>query len=197
MDSKGREAWGLIGHCFQHARHFQHPCRSGRGSEKAQIAFSYPGPRPQALGLSYYRGVALIELVLSIVIVAIAASAVLGLLSFASKGSADAMVRNQAVAIAQAYLEEIRLKEFLANGVESSRGEFNDVSDYHGLSNSGAYDQFGNAIVELSGYNVTVSVGGSALGSITATNAKRIDVIVQNPAAGVTVTLSGYRTSYQ
>jgi MSHA pilin protein MshD len=142
------------------------------------------------------RGVTLIELVLSIVIVAIAASAVLGLLSFASKGSADAMVRNQAVAIAQAYLEEIRFKEFAANGVESSRGDFNDVSDYNGLSNTGAHDQFGNSIAGLEGYNVNVSVANSALGSIAAGSAKRIDVTVQNPGAGVTVLLSGYRTDY-
>jgi MSHA pilin protein MshD len=146
--------------------------------------------------LRQQRGVTLIELVLSIVIVAIAASAVLGLLSFASKGSADAMVRNQAVAIAQAYLEEIRLKEFAPNGVEASRDLYNDVSDYNGLTNTGAYDQFNVAIVGLESYNVAVSVADSALGSIGSGNAKRIDVTVQNTGAGVTVVLSGYRTAY-
>jgi MSHA pilin protein MshD len=141
-------------------------------------------------------GVTLIELVVSIVIVAIAASAVLGLLSFASKGSADAMVRNQAVAIAQAYLEEIRFKEFDADGVEASRDLYNDVSDYNGLSNTGARDQFNNSIADLGGYNVTVSVADSALGSIAAGDAKRIDVTVQHIGAGITVAISGYRTDY-
>jgi MSHA pilin protein MshD len=176
---RGREAWGM-----------------GLGSEKTQIARSCPRPRPQAPRPSYSRGVTLIELVLSIVIVSIAASAVLGLLSFASRGSADAMVRNQAVAIAQAYLEEIRFKAFMANGQEASRDLFDDVSDYNGLSNTGARDQFGSSITGLEGYNVTVAVTPSALGSIGSGDAKRIDVTVQHANAGVTVVLAGYRTDY-
>jgi len=142
------------------------------------------------------RGVTLIELVLSIVIVAIAASAILGLLSFSARSSADAMIRNQAVAIAQAYLEEIRFKAFASNGVEASRADYNDVSDYNGLSDTGARDQTGATIAGLNGYNVTVAVTSNALGAVTAANAKRIDVTVQNSAAGVTVAISGYRTNY-
>jgi MSHA pilin protein MshD len=179
MESKGREAWGL-----------------GCGSDKTRLSptHSCPSPRPQASGPFHARGVTLIELVLSIVIVGIAASAVLGLLSFSAKGSADAMIRNQAVAIAQAYLEEIRFKEFASNGVEASRGLYNDVSDYNGLNNVGARDQFGNAIAGLNDYNVTVSVGGGTVGGVSgAGNIKRIDVTVQHAATGLSVVLSGYK----
>jgi MSHA pilin protein MshD len=143
------------------------------------------------------RGVTLIELVLSIVIVSIAASAILGLLSYAARSSADAMIRNQAVAIAQAYLEEIRFKTFLANGQEASRDLFDDVSDYHNLNDTGAHDQFDDPINGLESYDVSVAVTSSALGAINSTNSKRIDVTVQNPGAGVTVVLSGYRTNYE
>jgi MSHA pilin protein MshD len=58
------------------------------------------------------RGMTLVELTISIVVIAIAASAVLGLLSRSVGRSADAMVMSQAVAIAEAYLEEITLKPF-------------------------------------------------------------------------------------
>jgi MSHA pilin protein MshD len=163
--------------CSRHGRHFQHPCRSPRLASRVSN-----------------RGVTLIELVLSIVIVGIAASAVLGLLSFSAKGSADAMIRNQAVAIAQAYLEEIRFKEFTSNGVEASRGLYDDVSDYSGLNNVGARDQFDNAIAGLNDYTVTVSVGGGTLGAVSgAANVKRVDVTVQHAPTGLSVALSGYK----
>jgi MSHA pilin protein MshD len=141
-------------------------------------------------------GVTLIELVLSITIVAIAALAVLGVLSYSARGSADAMVRNQEVAIASAYLEEILTKNFVV-GPQSSRATFDDVSDYNGLSDVGAKDQFGNAISGLSNYTVTVSVGSGTLGSLSsATIVKRIDVTVLHVSTGMTVKLSGYKTNY-
>ncbi len=140
------------------------------------------------------RGVTLIELVISIVIIAIAVSAVLGVLSLIAKGSAQAMIRNQAVAIATAYLEEIRLKQFTANGVPASRSLYDDISDYNGLVDVGARDQFGNPIAGLSQYTVTVTVGAGVLGAVPAASVRRIDVNVQHPD-GVNFTLSGYRTA--
>ena len=56
------------------------------------------------------RGVTLIELVAAITIVAIAATAVLGAISMIMTRGADAMARQQAVAVAEAYLEEIMLQ---------------------------------------------------------------------------------------
>lgn len=140
------------------------------------------------------RGVTLVELVISIVIVATAAAAVLGMLSLTARGSAQAMIRNQAVAIASAYLEEIRLKSFVADGVETSRGLYDDVSDYHGLVDVGARDQLGNAIAGLGQYTVSVTVGPGVLGAVPGSAVKRIDVNVQHPD-GVNMTLSGYRTA--
>ncbi len=78
------------------------------------------------------RGVTLIELVISIVVIAVAASAVLGLLSRSAGSSADPMVLSQAVSIGEAYLEEIMLKAFDdpdGVAVEGSRGDFDDVDD--------------------------------------------------------------------
>jgi len=152
-------------------------------------------------------GVTLIELVITIVIVAISVTAVLGVLSMLATGSADAMIRNQAVAIASAYLEEITLKPYSdPDGVaalEATRDLYDDVSDYNGLVDPsvlgggvGARDQFGNAIAGLDQYTVTVTVGAGTLASIPGVDVRRIDVNVQYPSAHVNVTISGYRTNF-
>ena len=108
------------------------------------------------------RGATLIELIISIVVIAIAASAVLGAALRARVGrSADAMVLSQAVAIAEAYLEEISLKSLRRSRRRRRRGArpaFDDVDDYNGLVDNGARDQFGTALAPLAQYTVTVTV---------------------------------------
>ena len=144
-------------------------------------------------------GVTLVELLVSIVIVAIAASSVLGLLSITGASSADPMVRQQAVAIGDAYLEEILLKPFTdPDGVdgEAARTDFDDLDDYDGLADAGARDQFDNPIPGLGTYAVAVSVAGSAgLPGVPAADAMRVDVTVVR-APYVNFTISGYRTRF-
>ena len=144
------------------------------------------------------RGVTLIELVIAITIVAIGVTSILGALSAASSRSADAMVQQQAVSVAQAYLDEI-LQRWVVDpygtpGV-GGRANWDTVDAYNGLVDTGAHDQFGNAAA-LAGYNVSVSVVPSTgLAGIGAVALRRIDVTVTH-APSVTVTLSGYRASY-
>ncbi|MGB5354159.1 MAG: type II secretion system protein, partial [Woeseia sp.] len=57
-------------------------------------------------------GATLIELLVSIVIVGVAAGIILSLVATTTGASADPMLRHQASAIAEAYLEEILLKSF-------------------------------------------------------------------------------------
>ena len=142
-------------------------------------------------------GATLIELVISIVVISIAVSAVLGLLSSTASHSADSMVLSQAVSIAEAYLEEVSLKPLAdpdgADG-ESSRIDFDDVDDYDGLVDVGARDQFGNAIAALASYTVSVSVvPSSALTGVPSADAARVDVRVRF-SPSVDMSLSGYRT---
>jgi MSHA pilin protein MshD len=145
------------------------------------------------------RGVTLIELVAAITIVAIAATAVLGAISLIMSRGADAMARQQAVAVAEAYLEEIMLQPVAqptGGGTPTTRATFNDIDQYNGLVDAGAEDQFGNAIANLSGYTVRVAVAQSAaLTGVPASATRRIDVTVTAPT-GVTVMLTGYRTNY-
>lgn len=145
------------------------------------------------------RGVTLIELLVSIVIVAIAAGAVLGVLASNTAASADPMIRHQASAIAEAYLEEILLRPYTdPDGVdgEGSRTAYDDLDDYNGLVDAPPRDQFGTPIAGLAAYTVAVNVSNSsALPSVPAADAVRIDVTVSR-GADVSLTLSGYRTRY-
>ena len=146
--------------------------------------------------VSRQAGVTLVELVISIVIVAVAASAVLGALAKTSASSADPMVRQQAVAVAEGYLEEIMLKPYDdpdGTDGEAARAAFDDVDDYAGLSDVGARDQQGNAIAGLGAYNVGVTVAASAaLPGVPAGDALRVDVRVSR-APDIDITVSGYR----
>jgi len=141
--------------------------------------------------------VTLVELLVSIVIVSIAATGVLGVLSMTTAASADPMIRHQAAAIAEAYLEEIMLKPFAdpdgADG-EAARANFDDLDDYDGLVDNGVRDQFGSPVAALADYSVGVSVSpSSVLPSVPSANALRIDVVVTR-GSDVNFVLSAYRT---
>ncbi len=145
------------------------------------------------------HGVTLVELVISIVVVSIAVSAVLGVLASNVEHSADAMIISQAVSIAEGYIEEISVKPFDdPDGIdgEASRTDFDDVDDYDGLADAGAVDQFGNPIPALAGYAVAVSVTPSAaLPGVPAADTLRVDVrVTQLPY--VDLTMSAYRTRF-
>ena len=162
------------------------------------------------------HGATLIELIISIVVISIAASAVLGLLSGSVGRSADAMVMAQAVSIAEAYLEEILLKRFydpdtstVCPAPEGTRGEYDNVCDYRNIANAAPQNQFGAAIAELAAYQVTVTVSPSpaapaaavSLGTLTNDYGSgfirvlRVDVEVTGPGDAV-ARLTGYRTNY-
>lgn len=145
------------------------------------------------------RGVTLIELIVAIVVIATAVSAVLGVLTTTTGASADPLIRQQAIAIAESYLEEITLNAFAdpdGSDGETSRPLFDDIDDYDGLSDAGARDQLDNPIAGLGDYNVAVTVvPSSALPSIAAGDALRVDVRVVR-APDIDITLSAYRARF-
>jgi MSHA pilin protein MshD len=146
-----------------------------------------------------HRGVTLIELVVAITIVAIAATTILGAIAAVASRSADAMMQQQAISIAQAYLDEIQQRWVVdPNGAppNTGRGSWDLVDEYNGLVDVGAHDQFGNAIASLSAYTVSVTTSqSSALTGVPAAAARRIDITVSYSPNG-SVTLSGYRANY-
>ena len=143
-------------------------------------------------------GTTLIELVIAIVIISIAVSAILMVMSMTVGHSADPMIRYQAVAIAEAYLEEISLKSFAdPDGVdgEANRTLYDDVDDYNGLVDVGARNQFDAALPGLGNYTVSVTVTQSAFSGIAASDNYLINVTVTH-AANINFTLSAYRPNF-
>ncbi|MDD2759884.1 MAG: type II secretion system protein [Methylomonas sp.] len=143
-------------------------------------------------GFCRQTGVTLVELVMSIVIIGIALLGILSVINLTASRSADPLVQQQAIAIAEAYLEEIVLQSY-GGGASGSRADFDDVDDYNGLVDDGVRDRQGNAIAALSQYRVSVTVTPMVLsGSV---DAKQIAVSVSGPGVSG-LTLVGYRADY-
>jgi MSHA pilin protein MshD len=136
-------------------------------------------------------GVTLIELVVFIVIVSVAVVGVLAAINQAVRGSADPVAPKQALAIAEALMEEIQLMPFTycdpddaaaatatssagcatveavgpeAGEARSGATPFDNVNDYHGYSMNPIVDVAGTAIPGLGAYTATVAVAPVALG---------------------------------
>jgi MSHA pilin protein MshD len=142
--------------------------------------------------LTKNRGFTLIELVITLVILAIGVTAFTQLMNASTIASVDPMVRQQAHAVAQSYLEEVLLNSFCDPDLSTdcptfctganicstcggsasplpaeTRVDFDDVCDYNVINDSGARDQFGNPIFPpdfpLANYNVNVTVDDSGV----------------------------------
>ncbi|WP_394560389.1 prepilin-type N-terminal cleavage/methylation domain-containing protein [Aquipseudomonas alcaligenes] len=147
------------------------------------------------------RGMTLVELVITIVIVGIAAAALYSAMAAITGRSADPMLRQQSLAIAEAYLEEILLQPFLdpSNAVcpapPANRSSYDNVCDYNGLNDNGARDARGQAITSLANYRVQVSVTAQSWDVLAAANVLYVLVTVTDPA-GQQLQLGSYRTRY-
>ncbi|MBL8470223.1 MAG: type II secretion system protein [Rhodocyclaceae bacterium] len=177
----------------------------------------------QRLTIAAYRarGVSLLELLVFIVVVGVAVAGVLSVLDLTVRKSADSFAPRQALAIAEALLEEVQLAAYTwcdpsdanvdtassaagcASLAESSGPEagetrpFDNVNDYDGYSMSGIQDFTGAAIPGLAAYSAKISVQPAALNGITAASgaALRITVSVSGPS-GTQVVVEGWRTRY-
>jgi len=156
-------------------------------------------PKREQTGLTGQSGVTLVELVVTIVILSVALTGVFLGIQYTARHSADPMIEHQAAAIADAYLEEIMLRDYVdPDGSETGemRSTFDDVDDYDGLVNSGARDQLDNPIAGLDQYAVSVAVNMTSFGPAgMQAPAKQITVTVSHPA-GVDFQVTGYRTQY-
>ena len=140
------------------------------------------------------RGFTLFEIIVTVVVIALAATALMSVFSSTVATSADPLLEHQATAVAEAYMEEILLKDFVP-GPGNTRPTYDDVLDYNSLPDTVVRDQFGVAIGALSDYSINVSVVADGLNGIAAIDSLRIDITVSH-ASIVDVLLSGYRTNY-
>lgn len=148
------------------------------------------------------RGVTLVELVIAIVIVGIAAAALYGAMASIGSHSADPLLRQQSLALAQGYLEEILLQPFLDPGSQTqcpsppaSRAAYDNVCDYAGLVDDGARDAYGNALGGLEGYRVSVTVTPTGWNGLAVSDVLYVEVAVRDPG-GQELRLGGYRVRY-
>lgn len=172
------------------------------------------------------RGLTLIELLLFVVVVGIALSAMLKVFVTATTASVDPMIRRQQLAIAESLLREVQLMPFTycdpeldpnadtaANAAACSSVEamgpeggqsrytapyFNNVNDYAGFSMSGIRDVSNTAVAGLSGYTASVAISTAVLDNVPSTDALKITVTVTAPdnKPENAVSLQGWRTRY-
>ncbi len=143
------------------------------------------------------RGFTLIEMVLAIVVLGVGLAGVLIAFSSVTRGSADPVVAQQMLAIAEEMLEEIQLKPYaVATNVAPAacaRNTYNDVLDYNGFTTSGQICTIdGTPIASLAGYSVQVQVTAATLAGVGA--ARRINVTVTRGTSSFTLT--GWRTDF-
>jgi MSHA pilin protein MshD len=145
--------------------------------------------------LHQQRGLTLIEVVTSIVIISLAAAALLGVMGFLAKSSGISLAQAQAQAIAGTYLNEALSKPFTdPNGIdgETVRALYDDVDDFDGLDDPFATDQTGTV---AGNFRVRITVAAGTLGALPAAAVRRVDVTVDY-ADGQQARATGYRTRY-
>lgn len=119
--------------------------------------------RAQLRMLRRSAGVTLVELIIAMVIIAAALGGLVAAFSIGNRASADPLILQQKVAIAESLMGEILLKPYGLNTTPYTpnvRDTFVDVRDFNGYGQglSGIRDAKNNPIAGLEAYNVTVSV---------------------------------------
>jgi MSHA pilin protein MshD len=171
-------------------------------ADNARFGVTPVFPREKA-ALRRQSAFTLIEIIVTIIVIGISATALLSVFSSMIRGSADPVIQQQAATIAEAYMEEIMLRAFedpqVAESGAAEAGEtrpnYDDVQDYNSLGTNQVRDQNNNPVAALSAYGVTVVVVGDALNTVPAGAAMRVDVTVTHPAIA-DILLSGYRARY-
>jgi prepilin-type N-terminal cleavage/methylation domain-containing protein len=145
------------------------------------------------------RGLTLLELLVAIVVIALAGVALMGTLGYVASTSGESLAETQARSIAEAYLAEALAQPFAEPGAldnQVGRTNLNDVDDYNGIADANARDQSGNAFGGAGQFQVNVAVVNSGgLGGLPAAAVKRVDVTVRS-TGGVRVIATGYRTAH-
>lgn len=158
------------------------------------------------------HGFTLIETIISIVVIGIALAGLAAVFGLGFARGADPLRERQALAIAEAYLEEALLQPYadpdsgaVCGAPEANRAIFDDACDYNALANNGciavtaacplgtcACDQNGIPIDALAGFGITMAVGNTTLGPPNV-NALRVAVSVTTPGGITPLQLVGYK----
>lgn len=178
-------------------------------------AHSAPRPLP-----ARQSGLTLVELIVAIVVIAVGVAGVMLAFNNAVRSSADPMFAKQALAIAEALLEEVQLAPFTFCDPDDPAAEaadapgdcatpeafgqevgdarpFDNVNDYHNWALNPIRDVSGAQVPGLAGYSAAITVANATLGPITAATGDAVLITVTVTAPdGQAYALEGYRTRY-
>ena len=170
---------------------------------------------------SWQKGFSLVEMIVVIVVLAVALTGVTLAINETVKQSPKPLIQTRAMELAQTYLDEILAKRFdeqsgqggiprcdstdnAAQSCSNTMGDeeggnrqlFDDVDDYHNLNNMPPVTASGNTLNVYNSYRVQVNVAyaGGDLGLANRT-AKRITVTVTTPL-GNTIPVTAYRVNF-
>ena len=162
------------------------------------------------------QGVTLVELVISIVIISIAMVAMMSSFSLSMSRSADPLWHNKTLKLGQLYLDEILAKKydelspigglpFVANpscaglGSDGSetRATYDDVDDYHGITNVVPTSLTASLDSTYDDYRITITVecDGTDVAASANNHAKIITVTV-TPPNQPPITFAAYKGNY-
>lgn len=186
---------------------------------------TYPARKFRLRGNGAQLGVTLVELIIAIVIITIGVAGVLSAFQQSVRASSSPFQAKQAIAIAEALLEEVQLSAFtycqpsdpkyvanpafqaagvgdctagFAEALGAEAGDarpFDNVNDYNGLALNPVTDVSGAPIPNVAGYSAAIAVVPTALASVPAGEAMLITVSVTAPN-GEVFSLDGYRTRH-
>jgi len=172
-----------------------------------------------------YSGFTLIEVVLTIVVLSVGIAGILSVMIQTTTYSGDPLQRQQAINVAQSYMEEIISRPFYDPDLmplappdapctqqESGRANFDDICDYQGLHDDNPKNINDDDILNNDGdvlpYTVDVDVVTTDLGpdlsaatpssdQLDATNNQAMKItITVTPPDGQAVAITAYRTAH-
>ncbi|MGF6271695.1 MSHA pilin protein MshD [Massilia sp. UYP11] len=151
------------------------------------------------MSIKRMAGMTLVELIIAIVIVGTALAGLVAVYNRANVASADPLITQQMLAIAETMMEEVMLKPYMTDGSNAPqpaiRADYTEIDHYNGYATSGGIvDVAGDPVAGLGRYDVAVSVTPTTLTNIAnAADVRRIQVVVTE-RGGQQLQLTGWRT---
>lgn len=159
------------------------------------------------------RGLTLIELIMFIIVISVGLIGILTVMNVTARSSADPVIRKQALAVAEAMMEEILSKDFQNDvggnnaatpllgctpqtappcnlNIPLDRQNYNDVDDYDQWDQNGVFQLDGTAVL-IGNYTVQAAVVPLALNGIAG---KLVSVTVTSGPE--TIVLDSFRANF-
>jgi len=167
------------------------------------------GPDP----LAEQRGTTLVEVIIFILIVSIAVTAVVNALTVAVRQSADPLLQRQTLAIAESLIQEIDSQPYAQkdpynpagpdDAIGPEAGEtragsslpFDNPNDYSGYSETGIVAPNGTSITGLGTYSASVTATQQSIGNVPASDGLLVVVRATGPD-GQAIRLTSFRARY-